>query len=263
MRQSPVVVVAAVVSSLIAMWSVSVRSQASQIDFAIDQAPASGEARLAEPARGAVSFDCGDLFYDDGMAENSIFFGGGQAGETDHFLGVRFELDDFGLEPRRVLLTGFCISNSLDLSSFGGPWSNEVFVYRDLDGEPALDDPQRQATVMTGDGTGPVEVVFDEPWLVDEPVFWLMTQGFPEHAGEDFNMESDQDSEAAGRSWIADRGVAFMIPTEQNFMLRAAVEVLPGAAMAVPALGGRALLLLVALIAVVVLLRRRVDARRG
>ena len=83
-------------------------------------ASSTAHGRLVNPARGAA-FDCGDLFYDDGGAENSIFFGGGQAGETDHFLGVRFELDDFGLEAGRVVLTGFCISNSLDLTAFGGP----------------------------------------------------------------------------------------------------------------------------------------------
>ena len=136
-----------------------------------------------------------------------------------------------------------------------------MFVYRDDDGEPVLSDPQRQATVRTGDGTGQIEVQFDQPWVVDEPVFWLMIQGFPEHAGEDFNMESDQSSEPANRSWIADRGVAFMIPTEQNFMLRASALVLPGSAQAVPVLGIQGLVVLALLMAVVVLLRRRVDSR--
>lgn len=224
------------------------------------QEPSTARERSESPGRGSA-LDCGDLFYDDGVAENSIFFGGGQAGETDHFLGVRFELEDFDLAPGRVVLTGFCISNSLDLTAFGGPWPNEVFLYRDVDGEPVLSDPQRQATVLTGDGTGQVEVRFDQPWVVDEPVFWLMIQGFPAHAGEDFNMETDQSSEPANRSWIADRGIAFMIPTEQNFMLRATAEVLPGSAQAVPALGVRGLAVLALLMVLGVLLRRRVDSR--
>ncbi|MBY6203943.1 hypothetical protein [Halomonas denitrificans] len=225
-------------------------------------APTTAEARAGTPARGAAAFDCGDLAYDDGVAETSIFFGGGQAGEPDHFLGVRFELDDFDLEAGRVLLTGFCISNSLDFSAVGGPWPNEVYVYRDIDGEPDLGDPQRNATVITGDGTGQVEITFESPWIVDDPVFWIMVQGDPRHAGEDFNVESDQSLKPAGRSWIADRGVAFMIPTRQDFMLRATVEVLAGSAATVPALGVAGLL---ALAAVVLLLglaaRRRLDAR--
>ncbi len=226
--------------------------------------PTTAVARAGTPTRGVAAFDCGDLAYDDGVAEDSIFFGGGQAGEPDHFLGVRFELEDFDLEAGRVLLTGFCISNSLDFSAVGGPWPNEVYVYRDIEGEPDLSDPQRNATVVTGDGTGQVEVTFATPWIVDDPVFWIMVQGDPVHAGEDFNVESDQSLKPAGRSWIADRGVAFMIPTRQDFMLRATVEVLPGSAAIIPTLGLPGL----AVLATVLLLlglgaRRRLDARRS
>lgn len=229
---------------------------------AIPAVASTAEARAGIPARGSAAFDCGDLAYDDGVAEQSIFFGGGQAGEPDHFLGVRFELDDFDLEAGRVLLTGFCISNSLDFSAVGGPWPNEVYVYRDIDGEPDLGDPQRNATVITGDGTGQVEVTFDSPWIVDGPVFWIMVQGDPRHAGEDFNVESDQSLKPAGRSWIADRGVAFMIPTRQDFMLRATVEVLPGSAAIIPTLGVAGLAVLAGLMLLAgFAARRRLDAR--
>lgn len=213
------------------------------IPFAIGQQERGLPVEQGSPA----PLDCGDLIYDDGMAENSIFFGGGQAGEQDHFLGVRFELADFGLPPGTVALTGFCVSNQLDFSGAGGPWPNEVFVYRDLAGVPDLDNPQRRATILTGDGTGQVEVTFDEPWPIDEPVFWIMVQGDPIHAGEDFNVESDQSSEPAARSWLADRGIPFMIQTEQNLMIRATIAGLDSEIVNVPTLGGFALAILAVL----------------
>ncbi len=170
------------------------------------------------------AFDCGDLFYDDGSAEDALFFGGGQAGSPDHFMGIRFELADFGLAPGHFELTGLCISNQIDFSAQGGPWPNEVFVFRDLDGVPDLDHPQRQATVITGDGGGRFEVEFESAWRLDEPVFWLLVRGDPLHEGEDFNVETDQSSKPSGRSWLADRGIPFMVQTEQNLMLRATIR---------------------------------------
>jgi len=205
------------------------------------------------PAGDPPGLDCGDLFYDDGTAENSIFFGGGQAGEEDHLLGVRFELADFGLAPNQVALTGFCISNQIDLTVVGGPWPNEVFVYRDADGLPAIDAPQRRATVLTGDGTGAFEVTFDEPWRIDEPVFWIMVRGDPVNAGEDFNVETDLSSEQAGKSWLTDRGLDFIFQTEQNFMIRANIGPAPAPPPAepVPALGAAWAVLLALLLIVV------------
>ena len=239
-----------------------VPASADAASLSIADAATTAVPRADGAVRGPLPFDCGDLAYDDGTAEDSIFFGGGQAGETDHFLGVRFELADFGLAPGGVALTGFCISNSLDFSAVGGPWSNEVFVYRDVEGIPQLDDPIRRATVSTGDGTGPVVVEFETAWMIDEPVFWIMTRGDPIHAGEDFNMESDQSSESADRSWIADRGVEFMVPTQQNFMIRASVLRLPGDVTPVPALGAAGLaLLIVLMLGAVIGARCRVDAR--
>ncbi|MFN2332904.1 MAG: hypothetical protein ABR550_00570 [Wenzhouxiangellaceae bacterium] len=199
------------------------------------------------PLRGE-GLQCGDLFYDDGSVENAIFFGGGQAGEDDHFLGVRFELADFGLPPGTVELTGFCVGNQLDFSAAGGPWPNEVFVYRDLGGIPDLDNPQRQATISTGDGRGAFEVVFDHAWPIAEPVFWIMARGDPMHAGEDFNIESDQSAEPAGKSWLADRGVPFMIQTGQNLMIRATIRPARSAAAAVPVLSPAVLVVLAILL---------------
>lgn len=194
----------------------------------------------APPAGGEPpTLECGDLFYDDGTAEDAIFFGGGQAGEDDHFLGVRFELADFELAPGSVELTGFCVSNRFDFSAIGGPWPNEVFVYRDNEGLPDIDNPQRRATMLTGDGTGAFELDFEAPWQVDEPVFWIMVRGDPIHAGEDFNVESDQSSEPTGNSWLTDLGLGFIFQTEQNLMIRANVRHLPVAAppRPVPTLG--------------------------
>ncbi|MEM1081677.1 MAG: hypothetical protein AAGH65_08865, partial [Pseudomonadota bacterium] len=82
----------------------------------------------AAQSRGDNPLNCGDLFYDDGTAEDAIFFGGGDAGRPDHFLGIRFELADFNIPPGTIAITGFCASNSLSFS--GGPWPNEVFVFR-------------------------------------------------------------------------------------------------------------------------------------
>ncbi|MDT8410562.1 MAG: hypothetical protein RQ741_13270 [Wenzhouxiangellaceae bacterium] len=201
----------------------------------------------AAPA-GETGFDCGDLFYDDGTPEDAIFFGGGQAGESDHFLGVRFELADFSIVPGSVALTGFCVSNQLDLSAFGGPWPNEVVVVRDLDGLPDLDHPQRQATMLTGDGRGAFELQFESPWRIDEPVFWILVRGDPVHAGEDFNVESDQSPDAAGKSWLTDRGLDFMFQTEQNLMIRANIESARPDAVGVPLLSAAGLALLAGLL---------------
>ena len=211
------------------------------------------------------AFDCGDLFYDDGTAENAIFFGGGQAGEDDHFLGVRFELADFGLVPNQVELTGFCVSNQIDLTVVGGPWPNQLFVYRDNDGLPDIDHPQREATMLTGDGQGAFELEFDKPWRLGEPVFWIMVRGDPVHAGEDFNVETDQSSEPTGNSWLTDRGLDFIFQTEQNLMIRAKVAALPlpPPAEPVPMLSSGGLLSLpIAFLVLALVAFRRLDAPR-
>ena len=207
---------------------------------------AAQESRKVSTRGESAALECGDLFYDDGTAEDAIFFGGGQAGEDDHFLGVRFKLDDFELSPGSVELTGFCVSNRFDFSAIGGPWPNEVFVYRDKEGLPDIDNPQRRATMLTGDGTGAFEMDFETPWRIEAPVFWIMVRGDPIHAGEDFNVESDQSSEPTGNSWLTDRGLSFIFQTGQNLMIRANVRRLPVAAppAPVPTLGVGSLMLL-------------------
>lgn len=207
---------------------------------------------------GEPVLDCGDLYYDDGSAEDAIFFGGGNAGDPRFFLGVRFELADFDLAPGTMELTGFCVSNQLDFSGQGGPWPNEVFVFPDNGGLPDVDQPLRQATMWTGDGGGAFEADFGAPLRLNSPVFWLMVRGDPQHAGQDFNLETDQSSEPAGRSWITDRGLPFIFLTEQNLMLRAVVQPAGSAeAVVVPALGPGGLLLLACLLAAVAAARLR------
>ena len=222
--------------------------------------------RLGEaPVRGSMPLECGDLFYDDGVAEDAIFFGGGDAGRPNHFLGVRFELADFNIPRGQFELTGFCVSNRFDFTAQGGPWPNEVFVYRDRDGLPDIDNPQRQATMLTGDGTGFFETDFDQPWLLDEPVFWLLVRGDPANDGEDFNVESDQSSEPTGNSWLTDRGLSFIFQTGQNLMLRANVQPSPLASEPVPSLSPAALAALVlgllALTGLAYRQRHRLDAQ--
>ncbi|MDX1625829.1 MAG: hypothetical protein R3323_04900, partial [Wenzhouxiangellaceae bacterium] len=144
-----------------------------------------------------------------------------------------------------------------------GPWPNRVFVYRDDDGVPALDDPQRSGTVITGDGTGAYEIDFDAPWRIEEPVFWILVQGDPSTAGEDFNVETDQSSEPAGRSYLTDLGLEFMFQTEQNWMIRANIRAAGPSGRAVPVLSGAGLAALVVVLLAAGMLaagrRRAVD----
>lgn len=206
--------------------------------------PISVAERNPTPQRGTV-VSCGTHFYDDGTAENALFFeGGGHAGEADHFFGVKFVLDDFNLIPGTVQVTGFCAGNRFDLTAAGGPWPNEVFVYPDLSGRPNLERPLSNTTMITGDGTGDFITQFDEPVVVNGD-FWLLNQGFPAHAGEDFNMETDQDSDPMERSYLTDRGLPFFFQTEQNLILRAFIELAPNTRK-IPTLsiGGYALMVL-------------------
>lgn len=182
--------------------------------------------RSPTPIRGST-ISCGTHFYDDGSAENALFFeGGGHAGEADHFFGVKFVLDDFNLIPGTVQVTGFCAGNSFDLTSVGGPWPNEVFVYPDILGLPNLDRPLQNTTMLTGDGSGDFIASFDEPVVLNGD-FWLLNRGFPAHEGEDFNMETDQDSPPLERSYLTDRGLPFLFQTDQNLILRAFIELAP------------------------------------
>ena len=100
--------------------------------------------------------------------------------------------------------------------------------------------------MLTGYGVGAFELDFETPWRIDKPTFWIMVRGDPIHAGEDFNIESDQSSEPTGNSWLTDRGLSFIFQTGQNLMIRANVRRLPVAASPapVPTLGVGSLMLL-------------------
>ncbi len=218
------------------------------------------------PAAAGAGTDCGTHFYDDGVPEDALFFsGGGHAGEPDHLFAVKYELADFAIAPGQMIITGFCAGNFLDFSAFGGPWPNEVFVYPDLDGLPDLDRPLVHTTMLTGDGQGWFTADFPEPLVIDGD-FWLMNHGYPPHAGEDFNMETDQSSKPAGRSYITDRGLPFIFVSEQNFLLRAILAANPApllpAPRAVPVLSSRpALWGLIAILVAAAGYMRRKGAR--
>lgn len=214
-----------------------------------------------QAAGGIPVVECGTHFYDDGTSENALFFqGGGHAGETDHLFGVMFLLSDFGFEPGSIVITGFCAGNRFNFTAIGGPWPNEIFVYPDNQGAPNLDIPLRHNTMFTGDGSGDFIGTFDPPLLIRGD-FWLANHGYPPHAGEDFNMETDQDSVPSERSYITDHGLPFLFQTEQNFILRAYLAMAPPAR-PVPALGSMAWLTLVVLLAGISYQRLRRYERR-
>lgn len=119
--------------------------------------------------------------------------------------------------------------------------------------------------MLTGDGQGAFELEFDKPWRLGEPVFWIMVRGDPVHAGEDFNVETDQSSEPTGNSWLTDRGLDFIFQTEQNLMIRAKVAALPlpPPAEPVPMLSSGGLLSLpIAFLVLALVAFRRLDAPR-
>ncbi len=185
-----------------------------------------------------VVFECGTASYDDGSPEDSIFFGGGRAGDPKYFMGVLFNLADFGLFPHQTVLNGFCVSNYFSFS--GGPWPNELFVFRDINGLPDLENPIDQATIVTGDGAGTLEIQFDPPIKLSGD-FWLIVRGDPMHEGEDFNLEIDLTDDASGHSYLTDLGINFLHQTGGDWLIRAdlqGTDVRP-----VPALGHLAALI--------------------
>ena len=101
----------------------------------------------------------------------------------------------------------------------------------------------RHATMLTGDGGGNFIQSFPSPALIRGD-FWLLNQGYPPHAGEDFNMETDIDSTPLERSYLTDRGLPFFFQTEQNLILRAFIEPAPPS-QAVPLFSTAAALLLI------------------
>jgi hypothetical protein len=181
---------------------------------------------------GSSKFSCGNAGYDDDEAVNAAFFGGGQAGNPDSMFAVRFRLADFGYPPGGAQIIGFCASNSIDFTSAGGPWPNEVFVYPDDGGLPDDSVVLAQGTILTGDGSGDSEVTLADPIVLNGD-FWLVVRGDPMHAGEDFNVEHDAGPNV-GASYISDglgiAGLTNSFDPNANLMLRATLEPVGGAA---------------------------------
>ncbi len=165
--------------------------------------------------------DCGNVLYDDGTAEGTLWFGGGGAGIPDNMHAVKFVLADFGYTPGNTQITRFCAGN---LNAFaGGPWPNEVFIYpAGLDGMPDDGTVLARGTIATGDGGGWYEVTLAAPVTLNGD-FWLVNRGDPEWAGQDFNMDYDSSSDA-GRSFGSNTGIANLAPQTLNLMLRATLQ---------------------------------------
>lgn len=166
--------------------------------------------------------DC-NTSYDNGIASDAAWFGGGQAGDPNFMMGVHFRLSDFGYQPGQVEMTGFCAGNDLDLSSIGGPWINRVFVYADASGRPDDSVVFGQGDISTGDGTGTVRVNFPSPVTLNGD-FWVINRGDSSHAGGDFNMEFDSGSNV-GRSFVSTIGLAGLsITNSGNYILSANLQ---------------------------------------
>ncbi len=167
--------------------------------------------------------ECGNTTYDNRTAADAASFGGGMAGDPDHMFAVKFELADFGYQPGRFKISSFCAANSIDLSAQGGPWPNQVFIYRDLGGYPDESEILGQGTIWTGDGSGPSEVILESPVSIRGD-FWLVSRGDPRWAGEDLNLEYDTAANV-GRSYVSSSGIAGLdLSPDGNFMLRVLLE---------------------------------------
>ncbi|MGV6851013.1 MAG: hypothetical protein ACWA5R_02400 [bacterium] len=210
-------------------------------------ANASSEQSRASTPSGSLTFNCPFSGYDHGSVDDAIFFGGGHAGDSEYIMGTIFRLADFNLFPHRSRINGLCVSNQLAFA--GGPWPNEIFVYPDLGNDlPDIDNPLTHATILTGNGSGDVYIQFDPPIDLDGD-FWLAVRGDPIHEGEDFNLEIEvpKDPElVTGNSYLTDIGLNFWHQTGGNWLIRADLEA-TAPPPAIPAIGARAIILLVIL----------------
>jgi hypothetical protein len=159
----------------------------------------------------AQTLDCGNAGYDDGIADGAWFFGGGFAGDPDHMYAVFFALDDFGYEPGRVEITGFCAGNQIDVG-FNAAWPNEVFIYPDDNGRPDDGVVLGQGTIHTGTGLGASIVMLDEPVILHGD-FWLVVRGFAPFERSDFNMEADIAPDS-GHSYVSETGISGLAPIQ-------------------------------------------------
>ena len=162
----------------------------------------------------AQTLSCGNAFYDDGMTDGVWYFApGGFAGDPDHMEAVYFELADFGYEPGRVEITGFCAGNLVDLE-YHAAWPNEVFIYPDDNGRPDDSVVLGHGTVHTGTGLGASVVMLDEPVILDGD-FWLVSRGHAPFANSDFNMEADAVPDG-GHSYRSTTGIAGLAPIQPD-----------------------------------------------
>ncbi len=167
----------------------------------------------------ALALDCGNASYDSGTATDVWYFGGYLAGDPDYMYAVYFDLDDFGYQPGRVEITGFCAGNQIDIG-FGAAWPNEVFIYPDANGRPDDSVVLGHGTIHTGTGLGHSIVMLDEPVILPGN-FWLVSRGYAPFANSDFNMESDS-SPDSGHSFRSETGINGLQPTDEGDYLLAA-----------------------------------------
>ncbi len=173
---------------------------------------------------GGGTTDCGNAYYDNGQTAGATWFEGGQAGNPDAMYAVYFDLSDFGYQPGAVEITAFCAGNS---NNYGGPWPNEVFIYPDANGKPNTSVTLGHGTIRTGDGSGPSVVTLASPVTLNSD-FWLVNRGYAPHAGEDFNMEYDDQSNT-GHSFVSLTGANNLeLTTGRNYILRATLRAKTG-----------------------------------
>jgi hypothetical protein len=167
------------------------------------------------------TWTCGNAGYDNGVAGGAAYFEGGMAGDPDHLFAVKIELADFARPAGQTEITGFCATDQI--SDWGGPWPNEVFIYPDVAGVPNDEIILGHGTIWTGQGAGEWEVVLAEPALLDGD-FWIVNRGYGSWQGQDFNMEFD-DASNVGQSYISSSGIEGLSPTNDgNYMLRAVLD---------------------------------------
>jgi hypothetical protein len=171
-------------------------------------------------AQADPTLDCGNAFYDDGTSTGFSWFGGGHAGEHSKMFAVRFDLADFGYEPGYVEITGFCAGNLL---SVGGLFANDVYLYPDNEGVPDDSVVLAVGRILTGNGTGASEVVFDKPVTLHGD-FWLVNRGTAALATTDFNMEHDAEPDGE-HSFVSETGIdGLEAATDGDYVLRASLR---------------------------------------
>jgi hypothetical protein len=166
-------------------------------------------AALATPVIGQPS--CGNAYYDDGTSVGYAWFGGGEAGDPNYILAVKFNLADFGYQPGKTEITGFCVASAYDT---GQVYPNEVFLYADKDGKPDDSKVLAQGLILTGTAAGDWIVTFDKPVTLDGD-FWLAARGYPPLGTVDFNVEQDAAPDS-GHSYYSTTGIDGLMPAQMG-----------------------------------------------